>query len=200
MTPRELLTFLDTLANLKDTPRHCKTKAGNPETVAAHSWRLAVMALLLAPEFPSLDMDRVMRMCLIHDFGEAITGDIPSFIKTSADERAEERLLDAFVDTLPPPQSDALHALYAEMDALETEEARLYKLLDRLEAVIAHNESDIQTWIPLEYELNRTYAIEQAAAFPFTRALRAEMLADTLQKIEAAGGMPAGAPSGEEDP
>lgn len=187
MTPNDLLRFLETLSALKDTPRHCKTPAGNPETVAAHSWRIAVMALLLTNEMPDVDMGKVIRMCLIHDFGEAITGDIPSFRKTKQDESNEDRLLRQFVATLPAPEADMLNALYDEMDAQQTQEARLYKLLDKLEAVISHNESDIRTWIPLEYELNRTYAVELSRQFPFTEALRAQMLAETEAKIQAGG-------------
>ena len=70
------------------------------------------------------------------------------------------------------------------MDAMETKEARLYKTLDRLEAVIQHNESDLSTWIPLEYELNLTYGTENAAEFPFLAKLRAQMRCDTEEKIK----------------
>ena len=82
MTPEELLRFMDRIEPLKSETRHCFTRAGTPETVAAHSWRLAVFAMLLEDEFPELDFNRVLRMCLVHDFGEAVTGDIPSFQKT----------------------------------------------------------------------------------------------------------------------
>ena len=70
------------------------------------------------------------------------------------------------------------------MENLSTREARLYKALDKLEAVIQHNEADISSWLPLEYELNQTYGYEQTAEFPFLKALRDEMLKDTLAKIE----------------
>ena len=70
--------------------------------------------------------------------------------------------------------------------ALETQEARVYKALDKLEAVIQHNESDISTWLPLEYELQQTYAVENASEFPYLRQLRALMLEDTLNKIHDA--------------
>ena len=61
----------------------------------------------------------------------------------------------------------------AEMDALETPEAKLYKALDKLEAVIAHNESPISSWLPWEYDLNLTYADEHVAFSPYLTALRA---------------------------
>jgi putative hydrolase of HD superfamily len=171
---------------LKTNGRHSTTVGGITETVAAHSWRLAVLALMIAPEFPGIDGNKLIRMCLVHDFGEAITGDIPSFLKTQAHEATEENAVQTLLSTLPGAQRDDLTALFAEMDALETTEARLYKALDKLEAVIQHNESDISTWLPLEYELQQTYAVENANEFPYLKELRALMLEDTLKKIEDA--------------
>lgn len=157
------------------------------ESVAEHSWRLCLFAYFLKDEFPDLDMDRVIRMCMIHDLGECFTGDIPSFEKNAGDEKKESRLLRAWVDTLPPPYREELTALYAEMDALITPEAKLYKALDKLEAVIQHNESPISTWEAHEYELNKTYAFDTVAFSPWLTALRGEILRDTLDKIAAEG-------------
>ena len=186
MQPRELLDFLHALECLKTNGRHSVTCGGVTETVAAHSWRLGVLAMLVAPEIPGVDADKLLRMCLVHDFGEAITGDIPSFLKTEANEETETDAIGALLDRLPEPQRGMFKALFAEMDAMETVEARLYKALDKMEAVIQHNESDISTWIPLEYELNQTYAAENAAQFPYLKELRAVMADDTRKKIARA--------------
>ena len=183
MTAREFLNFLTAAERLKSVPRHCYTADGVREDVAGHSWRIALMAMLLAPEFPDLDMDRVMRMCLIHDLGEAVTGDIPTFKKTDADETVETNAIAALLSLLPDPQRGAMEELYREMDAQQTAEARLYKALDKIEAVQQHNESDIVTWLPLEYDLNRTYAHTETDAFPYLKQVRALMLADTEEKI-----------------
>lgn len=187
MNQRELLNFLNRLERLKTNGRHSVTAGGVTESVAAHSWRLSVFALLLLPEFPQIDGNKLLRMCLIHDFGEAVTGDIPSFLKSKEHERTEEDAVATLLSDLPEPQRGELTALFAEMDALETQEARLYKALDKMEAVIQHNESDISTWIPLEYDLQQTYAMENAAEFPYLKELRAMMLEDTKQKIQQAG-------------
>ena len=186
MQPRELLDFLHALECLKTNGRHSVTCGGVTETVAAHSWRLGVLAMLVAPEIPGVDANKLLRMCLVHDFGEAITGDIPSFLKTEANEETETDAIGALLDRLPEPQRGMFKALFAEMDAMETVEARLYKALDKMEAVIQHNESDISTWIPLEYELNQTYAAENAAQFPYLKELRAVMADDTRKKIARA--------------
>ena len=183
METEAYLNFLHRIETMKTNTRHSWTAGGTHETVAAHSWRLAVMALLLREEFPELDMDKVIRMCLIHDFGEAVTGDIPAFEKTEDHEETERRAVYDLVETLPQPVSGELHGLFDEMDALDTPEARLYKALDKIEAVLQHNEADLSTWLPLERELNQTYGTENAAEFPFLKALRERLRQDTLDKL-----------------
>ena len=185
MEPRKLLDTLAVADRLKDTTRHCYIAGGRHESVAEHSWRAALMAYFLRDEFPEADMDKVIRMLLIHDLGEAFTGDIPSFRKTAANEAAEDTLLKEWVATLPQPYAGEMQALYDEMAARETTEAKLYKAIDNLEAVIQHNESPLCTWIPKEYELNRTYGWDKAAFSPYLTALRQEMLEDTERKIAA---------------
>ena len=71
------------------------------------------------------------------------------------------------------------------MDAQQTQEAKLYKALDKLEALIQHNESPLSTWAENEYELNRRYAFDAVAFSDWLTALRQEILRDTLDKIEA---------------
>ena len=127
MNAREFLDILHMAERLKDTPRHCTTSKGRTESVAEHSWRISLMAFLLRHEFPELDMDKVVDMCLIHDLGECFTGDIPTFLKTSADRETEDSLLDQWVKSLPAEVSADLAALYREMDAQETMESKVYK-------------------------------------------------------------------------
>lgn len=188
MDCRQLLNALGVAERLKDVTRHCYTSGGRHESVAEHSWRLALMAYWVSDEFPELDMDKVIKMCLIHDLGEAFTGDIPTFEKTAQDEGREEQLLFSWARSLPEPYCTQMCALYQEMAALETAEAKLYKALDNLEAVIQHNESDIKTWIPREYELNLTYANDKVAFSAYLTRLRALIRQDTLDKIAAAEG------------
>lgn len=183
MNPRELLSILSVAGRLKDTTRHCYTPGGRHESVAEHSWRIALMAMLLQPEFPDTDIDRVIKMCLIHDLGEAFTGDIPTFDKTEADAEKEDQLFARWVDTLPQSTRAEFQSLLTEMAALQTPEARLYKALDKMEAVISHNESDIATWLPLEYALQLTYGAENVTFSPYMTRLKAEIDDWTRQKI-----------------
>lgn len=184
MEPRELLNVIQTAERLKDTTRHCYTSGGRHESVAEHSWMAALMAFFLRDEFPEADMDKVIRMCLIHDLGEAFTGDIPCFDKSTAHEEKEAVLLDQWVAGLPQPYRQEMQALYAEMAARETLEARIYKAIDNMEAVIQHNLSDLSTWIPLEYELNQTYGTDKVAFSPYMQQLRAITREDTIRKIQ----------------
>ena len=100
MDAREYLEILHVAERLKDTTRHCTTTKGRIESVAEHSWRISLMAYLLKYEFQDADIDKVIRMCLIHDLGECFTGDIPTFIKTDKDRDKEDSLLDQWVGSL----------------------------------------------------------------------------------------------------
>ncbi len=187
MHPRDYLEILHVAERLKDTPRHCTTTKRRTESVAEHSWRISLMAFLLRHEFPDVDINKVVDMCLIHDLGECFTGDIPTFIKTDNDRDVEDSLLLQWVKTLPEEISEEMSGLYREMDALETREAKIYKSLDKLEALIQHNESPIDTWSENEYDLNKTYAFDTVAFSDWLTELRNEILKDTLDKIDKEG-------------
>ena len=184
MEPRKLLEILDVAERLKDATRHCYTRNGRRESVAEHCWMMTLMAMFLREEFPDVDMNKVIEMCIIHDLGEAFTGDIPAFDKTSADEAKEEEMLYSWVKSLPEPFAGKMQALYDEMAKRETKEAKVYKAIDGLEAVIQHNFSDLSTWIPKEYDLNVTYANDKVAFSEYLTELREEVRKDTLEKIE----------------
>ena len=186
MDPCTLLNILHIAANLKTTTRHLMTEEDRAESVADHSWRLALFAMLLTgePEFGDIDMNRVIRMCLIHDLGEAFTGDIPSFEKTDKDISSEDEQFYHWVDEFPEPQKEEWHALLKEIEALETREARLYKALDKLEAIISHDEYGTSTWLPLEYELQLTYGHENMQFSEYLTELRKHVDAWTRELIE----------------
>ena len=188
MEPNELLSILERAALLKKETRHCYTDDDRRESVADHSWRMALMAMLLSgvKEFQDVDMDRVIRMCLIHDLGETFTGDIPVFKKEKADESREEKKYLEWVSAFPSPQKEEWLSLLDEMMKLESREARTYKAIDKLEALIAHDESDISTWLPLEYELQLTYGRDNTAFSPYLSELRKLIDQWTHKKINDA--------------
>ena len=183
MKVRELLDALQIAERLKDATRHCYTKNGRHESVAEHSWMMTLMAYFMKDEFPEVDMDKVVQMCIIHDLGECFTGDIPTFEKTKAHEENEENLLYSWVRTLPENYANEMIALYEEMAERKTIESKIYKAIDGLEALIQHNISDLSTWIPKEYELNKTYADDKVAFSEYLTELREEIRKDTMEKI-----------------
>jgi len=132
-----ILEFLRATEALKTTFRSGFTSAGERESVAEHAWRLCLMALLIAPSVPDVDFARLIKICVVHDLGEAIGGDIPAPEQArraeagssgkSADERRD-------LVTLVAPLPDALRReildLWDEYEAASTSEARLAKALD----------------------------------------------------------------------
>ncbi|MDO4647092.1 MAG: HD domain-containing protein [Eubacteriales bacterium] len=186
MTPEQLLEILSVAEKLKCNTRHCYTSNGRHESVAEHTFRMALMGMLISgePEFADADMNKVIRMCLIHDLGEAFTGDIPTFLKNSGDAKKEDELFDEWVASFPEKQREEFQSLLDEMKEMKTLEAKIYKALDKMEAVIQHNESDISTWLPLEYELQYTYGREQVEFSPYMKGLKAAVDAWTDRKIK----------------
>ena len=187
MNPKEYLNILHIAEKLKDTPRHCTTSKGRVESVAEHSWRVSLMAFLLKNEFPEANIDKVINMCLIHDLGECFTGDIPTFMKTDKDRKVEDNLLYNWINSLPSEVSNEMKLLFDEMNEQRTIESKIYKSLDKLEALIQHNESPLNTWSENEFELNKKYAFETVAFSKWLSELRQEILNDTLNKIRIEG-------------
>ena len=71
-----VLDFLRAAERLKSTTRTGYTSTGQQESVAEHTWRLCLMALVLRPAFPDVDFAKLVKICIIHDLGEAIHGDV----------------------------------------------------------------------------------------------------------------------------
>ena len=183
MEQRQYVNFLNIIEKLKCNTRHSWTSNGRHESVAEHSWRLAVMALLCKDEYPDINIDKVIKMALIHDLGEAVTGDVPAFYKTNADELNETNAIQSLLNNLPSEFQNEFSQLFNEMSTLSSPEAKLLKALDNLEAVISHNEADLDTWIPLEYTENLTYGGKNCEWSAWTKRLRAIVKEDSIKKI-----------------
>ena len=183
MEAEKLIEALHTVEKLKRTMRHCYTSDDRKESVAEHCWRVALMAYWMEDEFPEVDINKVIKMCLIHDLGECFTGDIPCFKKTEADEETEENLLYQWVATIPEPLNDKMRTLYQEMNELKTLEAKIYKALDKLEAILSHNEAELASWLPLERELQLTYGQENVRFSPYLTEVRRYLDEWTVRKI-----------------
>lgn len=184
MNIHQLIEFMAIAENLKNNTRHSWTSTGRHESVADHSWRLAILAYFSKDEFPQVDINKVVLMCLFHDLGEAITGDIPAFEKTELDEIHENDKVMELISGIPEPYGSELISLFAEMNGLMTLESKLYKALDKMEAIIQHNEADISTWLPLEYTTNITYGEAEVSFSDYTRELKSILNDRTVSKID----------------
>lgn len=183
MNAESILKFLKLAEQLKCNTRHCETSSGRKESVAEHCFSLVMFAWLLQDDFPDLDMEKVMHMCLVHDMGEAVTGDIPCFEKTEEARAVEGSEIRNIAEMLDNGRKQEFLDLHREMEENKSKEARLFHVLDKMEAVFQHNEADISTWLPLEYELQMNYGVNEAREFTVTGKLRDLVLEQSRKKI-----------------
>lgn len=146
--------FLNEADRLKHVMRATTTVDGaRPENSGEHSWHLALYALVLADQAePGVDINRVIRMLLIHDLVEIDVGDVPihsanglahaSVETTTAEAKAADRIF----GLLPPDLGTSLRALWEEFEAAQSPDARFAKSLDRVQPVMANLMSGGGTW------------------------------------------------------
>ena len=82
-----------------------------------------------------------------------------------------------------PGRAGDWDARCGEREERATPEAKFYKALDRLEAVIQHNEAPLSTWLDLERELNLTYGVDDCAPFAFLAEVRELSNEETRAKL-----------------
>ncbi len=180
-----ILTFLRSAERLKDTLRSARTSSGRPESVAEHTWRLCLMAVLLRHEFPEVDFSKLIRICVVHDLGEAVAGDIPAIHQDAAAPKAAQERLDLLdiLAPLPGGLREELVALWDEYESATSAEARLAKALDKLETIMQHN----QGLNPenFDYRFNLGYGQQYTAGHPLIVAFRAALDRETLAHSRA---------------
>jgi len=173
-----VLEFLRTAERLKSTTRTGYTSTGQQESVAEHTWRLCLMALVLRPSFPDIDFAKLVRICIIHDLGEAIHGDVsaPEQARRAAEgtlggkSDQERRDLMQLLSPLPAPQRDEIAALWDEYEAAESPEAKLAKALDKLETIMQHNQGLNPP--DFDYRFNLGYGRKHTTDIPLIAELR----------------------------
>lgn len=182
-----VLAFLRAAGRLKDTPRSAYTAAGSVESTAEHSWRLALFAMVLRPYYPELDFARVLELCVVHDLGEALHGDIPAVLQDPAHPKsdAEREDLLAVVGLLPEADRPRFVDLWDDYEYARTPEARLVKALDKLETILQHNEG--RNPPDFDYAFNLDYGSSQTGYDDLTRALRVLLDEETRRRMERAG-------------
>jgi len=168
-----ILEFLRAAEGLKTATRSGWTSSGRQESVADHTWRLCLMALVVHPGFAGVDFGRLIRMCIIHDLGEAIGGDIPApeQARCVTNKAVEERRdLVELVAPLRAPLQNEILALWDDYEAAESPEARLAKALDKFETILQHNQG--QNAPDFDYRFNLGYGSAYTGDHPLLVALR----------------------------
>ena len=119
---------------LKSLPRSGWLRKGieTPESVAAHSWGLALLCLEYAPRVkPALNINRTLQLALVHDLPEVIVGDITPHDsiskkdKQQQEQQAAQHLL-----------SDQMHELWKEYDEHATPESRFVHTMDKIDMAL----------------------------------------------------------------
>jgi putative hydrolase of HD superfamily len=179
-----VLTFLRAAERLKTVTRSGWTSAGQPESVAEHTWRLCLMAMLLYGHTPGIDLARLLKMCLVHDLGEAIGGDVPAPAQRAGTDKAGRERVDLLQLTasLPPALQDEILELWDEYEATSSPEAKLAKGLDKLETILQHTQG--KNPADFDYAFNLAYGQRYTAADPVLAALRARLDQETARRAK----------------
>jgi putative hydrolases of HD superfamily len=186
MTPdiQARLQFIQAAERLKTVLRSGHTSTGRPESTAEHSWRLSLLALTFQDLLQPLNIERVLKLCLIHDLGEAISGDISAIQQTTATPKAAQERQDfiQLCTPLPPALQAEFLALWDEYEAAQTREARMVKALDKIETIIQHNQGANPP--DFDYGFNLDYGRHYADIHPVIANLRQLVDSDTARHAE----------------
>lgn len=182
-----VLTFLRSAERLKTATRSGWTSAGDQESVAEHTWRLCLMAMLLCGNRPDVDLARLLKICLVHDLGEAVGGDVPAPAQKPGAQKAdqERRDLQQLTASLPPALQREVLELWDEYEAAVSPEAMLAKGLDKLETILQHTQG--RNPADFDYAFNLGYGRQYTAADPVIAALRARLDEETARRARATG-------------
>lgn len=184
---RGALDFLRQAEKLKSVLRSSHTSGGRPESTAEHTWRLCLMAIVFSDKLGAVDVTRLLKICIIHDLGEALTGDIPAVSQTAgANKAVEERIaLETLTRALPPTQRDEILSLWEEYENASSPEAVLAKGFDKLETILQHNQG--QNPADFDYAFNLTYGVKQTSAHPLLAEIRSIFDDDTRTRMSRQG-------------
>lgn len=189
-----ILDFLRATERLKTTVRSAYTSAGRQESVAEHTWRLSLMALVLAPEFPGVDFARLVKICIVHDLGEAVGGDVSApeqARRLAAGEAtgkgdAERRDLMTLLAHLPESRRLEIAGLWDEYERATSPEARLAKALDKLETILQHTQG--RNPPGFDYRFNLGYGRTHTESEPLLASVRAILDAETERRARETEG------------
>ena len=194
----DILLFLRRTKALESAERYSSSMRDSKKTVAEHSWRLGLMALIIGTESRvRIDINRTLALALLHDIAEAKTGDIDAYEqiikgkKIISDKAVmEEKAMHEMTDDLP--FGDWIYALWQEYEDQVTIEAKFVKALDKIEGFLHIAEVGVEAYIPKEFHAD--YATKAVVAFdeatnhfPELKDLLEEVKKDLKTQFEKVG-------------
>ncbi|MFU0791929.1 HD domain-containing protein [Virgibacillus proomii] len=179
---------------LKMELRHSWLSNGRQESVAEHTWRLSLMAIVLQPYLEKdIHMEKLLKMLIIHDLVEAEAKDIPAFETLHNEalrlqkQQNERKAIENIRSMLQDKAGEEIYQLWLEFETKETYEAKVANALDKLEVQIQHLEADIRTWKDIEYEM--CFMLEKHTSFsPILSELKSLIEQEAREKISQAKG------------
>jgi putative hydrolase of HD superfamily len=178
------LRFIQSAERMKNVLRSAYTSEGRRESTPEHTWRLCLLAMVLRDHLPQLDFERVLKMCVVHDLGEALHGDVPAVDQAAPGAKAADERKDLLTLMQPLPvhvQAEFL-ALWDEYEAAATPEAQAVKALDKLETIIQHNQGANPP--DFDYAFNLAYGQKHTATHPLFAQLRAMVDVQTQARAD----------------
>ncbi|MCH5187046.1 MAG: HD domain-containing protein [Oscillospiraceae bacterium] len=158
------LKFLIEIDKMKNVQRQTLLADGSRrETDAEHSWHMAVMAMLLieyAEDRDKIDIDRVVRMCLVHDLVEVYAGDTFCYDEAAKLDKPqrEREAADRLFSLLPADQGTELRALWEEFDEAQSPDAAYAAAIDRIQPLINNHLTNGHTWRGGRVKAHQVYA------------------------------------------
>lgn len=188
---QSILELLKLSERLKFELRHSWLSNGRRESVAEHTWQMALMALLVHRhlEHP-VNLEHVLKMIIVHDLVEALVGDVPFFDVGSRKELKAQREQEAIEEIramLDFATGSEIYELFQEFEAGQSVEAKLAKALDNLEVQIQHNQADLSTWEEIEHDLVYTKMDKHCQHDAFLQTLCNEVKQDAEKKMHQGG-------------
>ena len=182
---KKILKFLHKVEELKTLLRHSWLSSGRQESVAEHSWRIALATIILEPTIErKMDIAKVLKMSIIHDLAEIFAGDHHAWQgKLKNKHQLEKLALIKLLKDLPQLQRDEIQKLWEEYEARKTEEAKFVKALDKLETIDQHNLADLSTWVKEEYAYNLVHGTKESSYNPILKKLKQLIDEETKSKI-----------------
>ena len=156
----QVIEFIKEIENLKSVTRTAWTKTGRRESTAEHSWRLAMLLMVLEEDFKDVDINKAIKMSLVHDLGELYDGDISAKLQSKNDNKSyiEEKAMRKMLTKLPESLGGKIYDLWKEYNECNTKEAKLVKAMDKLETIVQHNQGKNPD--DFDYKFNLQYGKE----------------------------------------